>query len=101
MSHGGDRIGDDAEDAADAIVLVAQHEDRRTSFVVDSRAQAHNRQDLEASGLERSNSPRGPPRLPRKTRTTTLKPQPANTVLCRRPPAPPTPKEAQPPAGDL
>ena len=44
---------DGGDDEEDTIMLVAQHEDRRISFVVDSRAQSHNLQDLEASGLER------------------------------------------------
>ena len=46
--------GDDNEE--DTIMLVAHHEDRRISLIVDSGTQSYNQQDLEASGLERSNT---------------------------------------------
>ena len=51
--RGDDYIEDDGDGEEDATMLVAQHEDRGTSFIVDSEAQTHNLQDIEASGLER------------------------------------------------
>ena len=47
MSNDDGHIGDADDDEAGATILVAQNKNRRTSFVVDSGAQAHNRQDLE------------------------------------------------------
>ena len=52
MSHDDGRIGSNDDDEAGASMFVAQHEDRRINFVVDSGAQAHNLQYLEAFGLE-------------------------------------------------
>ena len=56
VSQADDHIGGDDDGETDAIMLIALQEDRRVSFVVDSGAQAHNLQDLEAFGLERPHS---------------------------------------------
>ena len=51
------RVDDyESDNDSGAAMLVAQHTDRRTSFIVNSRGQADNLQDLEVFGLERSNS---------------------------------------------
>ena len=60
MGRGDGHTGDDGDDEEDDTMLVAHHEDRRISFTVDSGAQSHNPQDLEASGLESDRTPTQP-----------------------------------------
>ena len=49
--RGGDYTGDGGEDEDDATTPVAEHEDRRMSIIMDSGAQSHNLQYLEAFGF--------------------------------------------------
>ena len=51
MNHDDGSIGGEGDDGAGAIMLVAEYEDRRINFAVDSGAQAHNLRDPEAYRL--------------------------------------------------
>ena len=50
--RGDDHTDDGDDNEEDTTMLVAQHEDRRISFIADSGAQSYDLQDLEASGFE-------------------------------------------------